>query len=57
MGVGDVPEETKNIVESAWLKEETNVVYELPHPQKLGLDEIKQLVREAHEFTAPVVWC
>lgn len=64
VAVSDVPEaeketappaeETKNMVES----EETNVVDELPHPQKLALDEIKLLVREAlnkHEFTtAPV---
>lgn len=50
-----VPEEEK-IAESASFKEETNVVGELPDPQKVALDELKQLVQEAlnkHEFTAP----
>ncbi|KAK1384312.1 Patellin-3 [Heracleum sosnowskyi] len=51
-------EETKNVVESGPFKEETNVVDELPHPQKLALDEIKKLVRQGlqkHDFTEPPV--
>ncbi|KAA8546280.1 hypothetical protein F0562_002981 [Nyssa sinensis] len=46
----------KKITESASFKEETNVVGELPDPQKKGLDELKQLIQEAlskHEFTVP----
>ncbi|CAI9114998.1 OLC1v1015831C2 [Oldenlandia corymbosa var. corymbosa] len=46
----------EKITESASFKEETNVVEELPDPQKKAIDELKQLVREAlakHEFTAP----
>ncbi|WOH00513.1 hypothetical protein DCAR_0519878 [Daucus carota subsp. sativus] len=49
-------EETKNIVESASFEEETNVAHELPDPQKVALDELKQLVKEAlekHQFTTP----
>lgn len=48
--------EEEKITESASFKEETNVVGELPDPQKVALDELKQLVQEAlnkHEFTAP----
>ncbi|KAK3013731.1 hypothetical protein RJ639_008648 [Escallonia herrerae] len=48
--------EEEKITESASFKEETNVVGELPDPQKKALDELKQLVQEAlnkHEFTAP----
>ncbi|GMQ02144.1 hypothetical protein CsSME_00048506 [Camellia sinensis var. sinensis] len=47
--------EEEKITESASFKEETNVVGELPDPQKKALDELKQLVQEAlnkHEFTA-----
>ncbi|KAL3513474.1 hypothetical protein ACH5RR_026191 [Cinchona calisaya] len=46
----------EKIAESASFKEETNVVEELPDPQKKAIDEFKQLVQEAlnkHEFTAP----
>ncbi|KAK2999292.1 hypothetical protein RJ639_024109 [Escallonia herrerae] len=48
--------EEEKVTESASFKEETNVVGELPDPQKKALDELKQLVQEAlnkHEFTAP----
>lgn len=53
---GVVIEEEKKIGESGSFKEESNVVGELPDPEKLALDELKQLVQEAlnkHEFTAP----
>lgn len=46
----------KKIAESASFKEETNVVGELPDPQKKAIDEFKKLIQEAldkHEFTAP----
>ncbi|XP_047341947.1 patellin-3-like [Impatiens glandulifera] len=46
------PEE--KIAESASFKEETNVVGELPDPQKKALDDLKLLVQEAlnnHQFT------
>ncbi|XP_057470046.1 patellin-3-like [Actinidia eriantha] len=46
----------EKITESASFKEETNVVGELPDPQRKAIDELKQLVQEAlnkHEFTAP----
>ncbi|CDP10711.1 unnamed protein product [Coffea canephora] len=46
----------EKIAESASFKEETNVVEELPDPQKKAIDEFKKLIREAldkHEFTAP----
>lgn len=46
----------EKIAESASFKEESNVVEELPDPQKKAIDEFKQLIREAldkHEFTAP----
>lgn len=46
----------EKITESASFKEETNVVGELPDPQKKAIEELKQLVRDAlnkHEFTAP----
>ncbi|PSS31766.1 Patellin-3 like [Actinidia chinensis var. chinensis] len=46
----------EKITESASFKEETNVVGELPDPQKKAIDELKQLVQEAlnkHEFTTP----
>uniref|UniRef100_A0A5B7BPL1 Patellin-3-like n=1 Tax=Davidia involucrata TaxID=16924 RepID=A0A5B7BPL1_DAVIN len=48
--------EEEKITESASFKEETNVVGELPDPQKKALDELKLLIQEAlnkHEFTAP----
>ncbi|XP_059630954.1 patellin-3 [Cornus florida] len=48
--------EEEKISESASFKEETNVVGELPDPQKVALDELKQLIQDAlnkHEFTAP----
>ncbi|GAU37963.1 hypothetical protein TSUD_269780 [Trifolium subterraneum] len=46
----------KKILQSVSFKEETNVVSELPEPQKKALDELKQVIQEAlnkHEFTAP----
>ncbi|KAK9271109.1 hypothetical protein L1049_026698 [Liquidambar formosana] len=46
----------EKISESVSFKEETNVVGDLPDPQKKALDELKQLIQEAlnkHEFTAP----
>ncbi|XP_071703170.1 patellin-3-like [Rutidosis leptorrhynchoides] len=48
-------EDHKKVTSTTSFKEETNVVGELPDPQKLALDELKQLVQEAlnkHEFTA-----
>ncbi|KAI7744426.1 hypothetical protein M8C21_017306 [Ambrosia artemisiifolia] len=52
-----VPEpETEKVAASYSFKEETNVVGELPDPQKKALDELKLLVQEAlnkHEFSAP----
>lgn len=53
--VKDVAVEEK-VTASISFKEETNVVGELPDPQKKALDELKLLVQEAlnkHEFTAP----
>lgn len=62
-GVGEVveaekpkPVEEEKIAQSASFKEESNVVGELPDPQKKALDELKQLIQDAlkkHEFTAP----
>ena len=46
----------EKIAQSASFKEESNVVGELPDPQKKALDELKLLIQEAlnkHEFTAP----
>ncbi|KAH7568227.1 hypothetical protein ACOSQ2_009579 [Xanthoceras sorbifolium] len=48
--------EEEKIAQSASFKEESNVVGELPDPQKKALDELKLLIQEAlnkHEFTAP----
>lgn len=48
--------EAEKINQSVSFKEESNVVGELPEPQKKALDELKQLVQKAlnkHEFTAP----
>ncbi|KAD4385285.1 hypothetical protein E3N88_25453 [Mikania micrantha] len=50
-----VPEPEK-VAASTSFKEETNVVGELPDPQKTALDELKLLIKEAlnkHEFSAP----
>ncbi|KAH9758064.1 Patellin-1 [Citrus sinensis] len=50
------PVEGEKIAQSASFKEESNVVGELPDPQKKALDELKQLIQDAlnkHEFTAP----
>lgn len=50
------PVEEEKIAQSASFKEESNVVGELPDPQKKALDELKQLIQDAlnkHEFTAP----
>lgn len=44
------------ITQSVSFKEESNIVSELPDPQKKALEELKQLIQEAlnkHEFTAP----
>ncbi|XP_076949387.1 patellin-3-like [Bidens hawaiensis] len=50
-----VPEpEPKKVAACTSFKEETNVVGELPDPEKKALDELKQLVEEAlnkHEFS------
>ncbi|KAI3686789.1 hypothetical protein L1987_80476 [Smallanthus sonchifolius] len=65
--VSDVPEaekvaeetvlpEPEKVAASTSFKEETNVVGELPDPQKKALDELKQLVQQAlnkHEFSSP----
>ncbi|KVH99423.1 hypothetical protein Ccrd_022342 [Cynara cardunculus var. scolymus] len=51
-----VEEEKEKVTASISFKEESNVVGELPDPQKKALDELKLLVQEAlnkHEFTAP----
>lgn len=48
--------EEEKIAQSASFKEESNVVGELPDPQKKALDELKVLIQEAlnkHEFTSP----
>ncbi|KAM0019274.1 putative CRAL-TRIO lipid binding domain, CRAL/TRIO domain, CRAL/TRIO domain superfamily, patellin [Helianthus debilis subsp. tardiflorus] len=48
--------EPEKVAASISFKEETNVVGELPDPQKKALDELKLLVQEAlnkHEFSAP----
>ncbi|XP_031278772.1 patellin-3-like [Pistacia vera] len=50
------PVDEDKIAQSASFKEESNVVGELPDPEKKALDELKQLIQEAlnkHEFTAP----
>ncbi|KAK1407575.1 hypothetical protein QVD17_39194 [Tagetes erecta] len=50
-----VPEPEK-VAASISFKEETNIVGQLPDPQKKALDELKHLVQEAlnkHEFSAP----
>ncbi|KAJ8759554.1 hypothetical protein K2173_007178 [Erythroxylum novogranatense] len=44
------------ITQSDSFKEETNIVGELPDPEKKALDELKKLIQEAlhkHEFSAP----
>lgn len=44
------------VTESASFQEESNIVGELPDPEKKALDEFKQLIQEAlnkHEFTPP----
>jgi hypothetical protein len=49
-------EADKTITQSVSFKEESNVVGELPDPQKKALEELKVLVQEAlnkHELTAP----
>ncbi|XWS24766.1 hypothetical protein CRYUN_Cryun27aG0012400 [Craigia yunnanensis] len=49
-------EKESKITQSISFKEETNIVGELPEPQKKALEELKQLIQEAlnkHEFTAP----
>ncbi|KAK9080225.1 hypothetical protein SSX86_001901 [Deinandra increscens subsp. villosa] len=46
----------EKVAGSTSFKEETNVVGELPDPQKKALDELKKLVQEAlnkHEFSSP----
>ncbi|XP_022718292.1 patellin-3 [Durio zibethinus] len=51
-----VEEKETKITQSVSFKEETNIVGELPEPQKKALEELKQLIQEAlnkHEFTAP----
>ncbi|XVF37287.1 hypothetical protein REPUB_Repub19eG0133000 [Reevesia pubescens] len=49
-------EKESKITQSVSFKEETNIVGELPEPQKKALEELKQLIQEAlnkHEFIAP----
>lgn len=49
-------EEEEKISQSVSFKEETNVVGDLPDPEKKALDDLKLLIQEAlnkHEFTAP----
>ncbi|XWS23411.1 hypothetical protein CRYUN_Cryun28dG0011900 [Craigia yunnanensis] len=51
-----IEERESNITQSVSFKEETNIVGELPEPQKKALEELKQLIQETlnkHEFTAP----
>ncbi|XVE55037.1 hypothetical protein DITRI_Ditri03aG0129100 [Diplodiscus trichospermus] len=51
-----VEEKESKITQSVSFKEETNIVAELPEPQKKALEELKHLIQEAlnkHEFTAP----
>ncbi|OMO78814.1 Cellular retinaldehyde binding/alpha-tocopherol transport [Corchorus olitorius] len=51
-----VEEKESKITQSESFKEETNIVGELPEPQKKALEELKQLIQDAlnkHEFTAP----
>ncbi|KAL4566256.1 hypothetical protein LXL04_030369 [Taraxacum kok-saghyz] len=51
-----VEDEKEKVAASSSFKEESNVVGELPDPEKKALDELKLLVQEAlnkHEFTAP----
>ncbi|CAH1454327.1 unnamed protein product [Lactuca virosa] len=51
-----VEDEKEKVAASTSFKEESNIVGELPDPQKKALDELKHLVQEAlnkHEFTAP----
>ncbi|XWS21942.1 hypothetical protein CRYUN_Cryun30bG0100100 [Craigia yunnanensis] len=51
-----VEEKESKITQSVSFKDETNIVGELPEPQKKALEELKQLIQEAlnkHEFTAP----
>ena len=51
-----VEEKESKITQSVSSKEETNIVGELPEPQKKALEELKQLIQEAlnkHEFTVP----
>ncbi|KAI3688963.1 hypothetical protein L2E82_46909 [Cichorium intybus] len=51
-----VEDEKEKVAASTSFKEESNVVGELPDPEKKALDELKLLVQEAlnkHEFTAP----
>lgn len=46
----------EKITESASFKEESNVVAELPDPEKKAINELKELVKQAlikHEFTSP----
>ncbi|XP_042509402.1 patellin-3-like [Macadamia integrifolia] len=49
--------EEKAIAQSVSFKEESNIVSDLPNPEKKALEELKQLIQEAlnkHEFTAPL---
>ncbi|KAK2658843.1 hypothetical protein Ddye_005376 [Dipteronia dyeriana] len=49
--------EEEKIAQSASFKEESNVVAELPDPEKKALDDLKLLIQEAlnnHDFTAPL---
>ncbi|XP_043708896.1 patellin-2-like isoform X2 [Telopea speciosissima] len=48
--------EEETIGQSVSFKEESNIVSDLPDPEKKALEELKQLIQEAlnkHEFTAP----
>ncbi|XVF73996.1 hypothetical protein PTKIN_Ptkin13bG0026300 [Pterospermum kingtungense] len=51
-----VEEKEATITQSVSFKEESNIVGELPEPQKKALEELKQLIQDSlnkHEFTAP----
>ncbi|XP_057457059.1 patellin-3 [Lotus japonicus] len=52
----DAAAEEKKISQSVSFKEESNVVADLPEPQKKALDDLKQLIQDAlnkHELSAP----